>query len=67
MSKTTKLSCNIIKDLLPSYLEDLCTADTKHAVEEHLSECSTCKKPSRVKRADKIFLGTHHNTTKQKK
>ena len=43
MSKTTKLSCNIIKDLLPSYLEDLCTADTKHAVEEHLSECSTCK------------------------
>lgn len=43
MSKTYKLSCNIIKDLLPSYLEDLCTADTKHAVEEHLSECSACK------------------------
>ena len=50
MSKTTKLSCNIIKDLLPSYLEDLCTADTKHAVEEHLSECSTCKNLADVMR-----------------
>ncbi|MDE7310585.1 MAG: zf-HC2 domain-containing protein [Eubacterium sp.] len=44
MSKSDKLNCNIIKDLLPSYLECLCTQDTKVAVEEHLSECSACNK-----------------------
>lgn len=44
MSKSDSLSCNIIKDLLPSYLEGLCTQDTRIAVETHLSECSACKK-----------------------
>lgn len=43
MNDSGKLSCNIIKDLLPSYLEDICSADTKHAVEGHLSECSDCR------------------------
>lgn len=50
MSKTNKLSCNIVKDLLPSYLEELCTDDTRHAVEAHLSECSACKSLADVMR-----------------
>lgn len=43
MSRLDKLNCNIIKDLLPSYLENICSADTKHAVEEHLAICNTCR------------------------
>lgn len=38
-----KLNCNIIKDLLPSYLEEICTPDTRHAVTEHLAACPGCR------------------------
>lgn len=41
MSKT---NCNVIKDLLPSYVENVCSDDTKEFVENHLSECENCRK-----------------------
>lgn len=37
-----KLNCNIVTDLLPSYLDGICTKDTKDAVDSHLAECSQC-------------------------
>jgi len=39
-----KLSCNIINDLLPLYVEGLASEDTRKAVEEHLADCSACQK-----------------------
>ena len=36
------ISCNIIRDLLPLYAEDLASEDTKKAVEEHLRKCKAC-------------------------
>lgn len=39
-----KTNCNIIRDLLPSYLEELCSVESKQLVEEHFEECSHCKK-----------------------
>ena len=39
----TEHNCNIIKDLLPLYIEDICSEDSKKLVEEHLKECSSCK------------------------
>ena len=38
-----KLSCEIVKDLLPSYVDELLSEDVKEAVEEHLAECEDCK------------------------
>ena len=38
-----KYQCGIIKDLLPIYIEELCTSESKKIVEEHLEECSDCK------------------------
>ncbi len=38
-----KLSCEIIKDLLPLYHDGVCSNDSKLAVEEHLSSCDNCK------------------------
>jgi len=38
-----KQNCKIIKDLLPSYIDDACSAESKKAVEEHLQECIDCK------------------------
>ena len=37
-----KISCNIIRDLLPLYAEDLASEDTKVLVEGHLRECEDC-------------------------
>ncbi|WP_135557042.1 zf-HC2 domain-containing protein [Paenibacillus cymbidii] len=39
-----KLDCNVVQDLLPSYIEGLTSDLTTSAIEEHLSSCSNCKK-----------------------
>lgn len=38
-----KISCEIIKDLLPLYYDDVCSKETRALVEEHILECVTCK------------------------
>lgn len=38
-----KISCEIIKDLLPLYHDDVCSNQSRTTVEEHLQECDTCK------------------------
>ncbi|MGG4342415.1 zf-HC2 domain-containing protein [Paenibacillus lautus] len=39
----SRVSCDIIQDLLPLYYDDVCSADTKALVEEHLSNCPDCR------------------------
>ena len=39
-----KLSCNIIKDLLPIYVDEISSKETNHCIKEHLEECESCKK-----------------------
>lgn len=38
-----KLSCNIIRDLLPLYAEGLASEDSRGVVEEHLCDCAPCR------------------------
>ena len=38
-----KISCEIIKDLLPLYLDGVCSNDSKTLLEEHFAECDNCK------------------------
>lgn len=38
-----KKDCNIIVDLLPGYIENDVTADTKEFIEEHIKNCKDCK------------------------
>jgi len=37
------MNCNIIKDLLPSYIDGICSEDTAKIVEDHLKHCEECK------------------------
>ena len=37
-----KRECKIIQDLLPNYLEDLLSTETKEYAEKHLQECDEC-------------------------
>lgn len=39
-----KMDCDIIKDLLPLYVEDMVSEKSKEAVDTHLSECEDCRK-----------------------
>lgn len=38
-----KENCNIVKDLLPNYIENLTCEETNQFIEKHLSECPYCK------------------------
>lgn len=38
----SKLNCEIIKDLIPLYIDKVCSNETKAMVEEHLGECESC-------------------------
>ena len=39
-----KMHCDIVKDLLPLYVDDVCSEKSKAAIEEHLKECEECRK-----------------------
>lgn len=36
--------CNIVKDLMPNYIDELLSSESKLFVEEHIGKCSKCKK-----------------------
>lgn len=38
-----KYSCNLIRDLLPLYCDQVCSKDSAEAVQEHISTCEECK------------------------
>lgn len=38
-----EINCNIIQDILPLYVDDVVSPDTKELVEEHLEGCESCR------------------------
>ena len=38
-----KTSCNIIRDLLPLYVDNVCSKESRKMIDEHLEGCSACK------------------------
>ncbi|MBE6785430.1 MAG: zf-HC2 domain-containing protein [Ruminococcaceae bacterium] len=47
-----KIDCCVVRDLLPLYAEKLVSVKTAELVEEHLTECSACKKELELIAAD---------------
>lgn len=37
-----KISCNVIKDLIPLYVDDVVSEETKELVDEHIASCESC-------------------------
>ena len=37
------ISCNIIEDLLPLYVDDVCGDETREIIEEHIKDCRGCR------------------------
>ena len=38
-----EINCGIVKDLVPLYHDEVCSDETKAAVEEHIAHCSECR------------------------
>ena len=38
------MNCNIVKDLIPLYIDGCCSEESEKIVEEHIRDCSDCKK-----------------------
>ena len=48
--------CNVIRDILPVYTEDMISRDTAEFVEEHLSSCENCKKAYEEMKTDIVTV-----------
>ena len=38
------MDCNVIKDLLPLYIDDCCSEDSAKLVADHLANCESCRR-----------------------
>lgn len=38
-----KMSCNVIQDLMPLYIENMCSAESRELVKAHIAECEKCR------------------------
>ena len=35
-------TCDIIQDLMPSYIDGICSESSKNLIEKHIKECEVC-------------------------
>lgn len=47
-----ELTCSIVQDLLPNYIEKLTSDETNQALEQHLATCAACKQAYQQMAAD---------------
>ena len=60
------ITCNIIKDLLPLYAEDMVSEDSKALVDDHLCSCDSCTKElAELKKAPKVPVEVETSSLKR--
>lgn len=61
-----EITCDIIKDLLPLYAEDLASGDTRKLVDDHLCGCDSCTKELvAIQKTPKVPLETDVKSLKR--
>ena len=51
------MKCEVIRDLMPLYLDECCSESSRELVEEHLKECDCCRKMAEQMRKE-LIVGT---------
>ena len=51
-----KIPCGVIRDLLPLYVEDLASEETKQLLDEHLADCPTVGERELVEESRGAYL-----------
>ena len=46
------MNCNVVKDLIPLYLDGCCSEESATAVREHISQCESCQKLTQTMSAE---------------
>ena len=59
--------CGIIRDLLPLYIDDVCNAESKQAVEHHLSDCEGCRECYELMKSTEGFAEKQFNDVEERK
>jgi hypothetical protein len=54
-----KNNCDVVTDLLPLYVDGVCSEESKKLVEEHLEECEACRNASRMLQEDITIQQDH--------
>ena len=63
-----KYPCSLIQDLLPLYHDGVCSEESSKIIENHLSECSSCKDYyNSLCEADEIFTVPQNAELEMKK
>lgn len=63
-----KYACNLIKDLLPLYHDEVCSEESKQAVEEHFEECQDCQEYyKKLNESDIVELASFDEKMEEKK
>lgn len=52
-----KMKCSVIQDLLPSYVDNICSEDTRELVQEHIAECGQCREKLEQMKNTEIVAG----------
>lgn len=60
------ISCNVFQDLLPLYIDEVISDDTKLLVRRHLQECPMCRK-NYEDMCSKVMIPIDRNTTPLKR
>ncbi len=53
-----KISCDIIRDLLPLYHDNVCSTDSRKLIAEHLDNCEECK--AELKKYEAEIIGVNN-------
>ncbi len=60
-----KVTCDVIKDLMPLYVDDVLSNDSKKLVEEHIAECDKCRELYKKIKEDITCLSDKTNHDKE--
>ena len=58
--------CGIIKDLLPLYIDDVCTPESRETIETHLAECKNCNSFYIAMKSPNGFVSVEQNHEEEK-
>ena len=56
-----KISCDVISDLLPLYVDEVLSNDSKTLVDEHIEECENCSEELKKLYVDETYINTVNN------
>lgn len=60
------ISCDVIRDLLPLYAEDMVSEDSRNLIDDHLRDCDACvKELDALKKPQKIPVATDVSSLKR--